>query len=109
MTRVTHITQSAFPALPARRREARATGRAEDKPVEILAPRRPANRGRNAPLAQRRANRPSAPFLAQYVDQHSPRPVSQEEAARKQANAGSAYRSAEELSPYPVSIRLKDL
>lgn len=112
MSKVTHISPSIF--LPAHRRrkdgdQSRENAGAEKRTVEILAPRRPAHRGKGMRLAQRTGNtRPAAPFLAQYVGQHTPEQKS-EAAARIWDKAERAYQETGTLSLHPVSLHLKDL
>lgn len=112
MSKVTHISHSAF--LPAHRRrkdsdQSRENAGAEKRTVEILAPRRPAHRGKGMRIAQRTgSSRPAAPFLAQYVGQHTPQEQNSEP-NRIWDKAERAYQQTETLSLYPVSLHLKDL
>ena len=103
MTRITRITGTGFYHKPARpKAKAEETHANETEKPKLVDP--PQRRATDQRIHNRQA--PTAPFLAQYVDQHWQWPRDANARVRARQNAASAYGSANKLDTATPSARV---
>lgn len=94
MSRIVRITQSTFPHLPVRSNADQAEDvKTATQEIQVINPEAQAPVGRCIPARQG----PSAPFLAQYVDQHWPWPRDAKARLRTRVHGAQAYAQTNEL------------
>lgn len=94
MSRIVRISQPTFPHLPVRSKPAQAEDvKSAAEEIQLVNPEPQAPVGRRIPARQG----PSAPFLAQYVDQHWPWPRDAKARLRTRAHGAQAYAQTNEL------------
>jgi len=103
MTRITRITGTGFFHKPTRpKAKAEETRASETEKPKLVDP--PQRRATDRRLHNRQG--PTAPFLAQYVDQHWHWPRDASARVRARQNAASAYSSANTLDTATPSARV---